>query len=56
MKRKKLIFRFHNPNTVEVTAEHIAKVIVEANQSRTEHYIRQYEQQNKVIESEDAAG
>lgn len=56
MKRQKLEFRFHNPNTAEVTAEYIAQVIVEANQSRIERYLRQYEQHTKPIEAEDAAG
>lgn len=46
MKRQKLEFRFHNPNTAEVTAEYIAKVIVEANQALVERYIHMQKQAN----------
>ena len=31
MAKKKLNYRFHNPNPVEVTADYILKVMIEAN-------------------------
>lgn len=31
MTKRKLNYRFHNPNPVEVTAEYILKVMIEAN-------------------------
>ena len=31
MKKQKLNYRFHNPNTAEVTADYILKVFIEAN-------------------------
>lgn len=31
MAKRKLNYRFHNPNPVEVTAEYIVKVMIEAN-------------------------
>lgn len=56
MKRKKLEFRFHNPNTAEATAEYIAQVIVEANQARIERCICERTQDEYPIVKEDAAG
>ena len=55
MKRKKLEFRIHNPNTAEATAEYIAQVIVEANQTRIERYIRERKQDEYPIVKENAA-
>ena len=51
-----LEFRFHNPNTAEVTAEQIAQVIVEANQARIERYIRERKHDEYPIVKKDAAG
>lgn len=34
--RKKLNYRFHNPNTVEATAEYILKVFMEVNEKKVE--------------------
>ena len=31
MKKQKLNYRFHNPNTAEVTADYILKVFIEVN-------------------------
>ena len=33
---RKLNYRFHNPNPVEVTAEYILKVMIEANAEKVE--------------------
>ena len=32
--RKKINYRFHNPNTVETTADYILKVFMEVNEKR----------------------
>ena len=36
MKKRKLNYRFHNPNTAEVTADYLLKVLVEANYGKVE--------------------
>lgn len=41
MKKKKLDYRFHDPNDPAVAAEYILKVFVEANQKKVEEVIRQ---------------
>ena len=40
MKKQKLNYRFHNPNTAEVTADYILKVMIEANTEKVEKAIR----------------
>lgn len=40
MKKVKLNYRIHNPNSAEVTAEYIAKILVEANRSKLETVLR----------------
>lgn len=34
MKKRKLNYRFHNPNTVEDAADYILKIMIEANQEK----------------------
>ena len=41
MKRLKLNYRFHNPNTVEVTADYILKVFIEANMKKVERAMQE---------------
>ncbi|MCI5731268.1 MAG: hypothetical protein MR304_06975 [Eubacterium sp.] len=41
MKKRKLNYRFHNPNTVEETAELLYKVFLEANEDKVERAIRE---------------
>ena len=36
MKKRKLNYRFHNPNTAEVTADILLKVLIEANSEKVE--------------------
>lgn len=48
MAKRKLNYRFHNPNPVEVTADYILKVMIEANEKKVEETIK--EASNKVIE------
>lgn len=40
MKNRKLNYRFHNPNTVEETADYILKVFIKANERKVEEAIR----------------
>ena len=40
MAKRKLNYRFYNPNPVEVTADYILKVMIEANTEKVEKAIR----------------
>ena len=40
MAKRKLNYRFHNPNPVEVTADYILKVMKEVNTEKVEKAIR----------------
>ena len=39
MKKRKLNYRFHNPNTAEVTADYLVKILIEANSEKVEKAI-----------------
>ena len=41
MKRQKLNYRFHNPNTAEVTADYILKVFIEVNAKKVERIMQE---------------
>ena len=41
MKKRKLNYRFHNPNTAEATAEILLKVFVEANTEKVERAVQE---------------
>ena len=41
MAKRKLNYRFHNPNPVEVTAEYILKVMIEANAAKVEKTLQE---------------
>ena len=41
MARKKLNYRFHNPNPVEVTADYILKVFIEVNAKKVERVMQE---------------
>lgn len=41
MKKQKLNYRFHNPNTAEVTADYILKVFIEANTKKVERAMQE---------------
>ena len=41
MKKRKLNYRFHNPNTAETTAEHLLKALIEANMGKVERAIQE---------------
>ena len=51
MKKKKLNYRFHNPNTAEATADILLKVFIEANSKKVEKAVQEAaEQSNEVKE------
>ena len=50
MKRQKQNYRFHNPNTAEVTADYILKVFIEANMKKVERAMQ--EAAKKIAEEE----
>lgn len=39
--KTKLCFHFHNPNSVEETANYIAKIFVEVNRAKVERILRE---------------
>lgn len=41
MTRKTLNVRFHNPNSPEVTANHILKIMIEANMGKVEKILQE---------------
>lgn len=41
MKKRKLNYRFHNPNTVEATADILLNVLIEANSEKVEKAIQE---------------
>lgn len=41
MKKQKLNYRFHNPNTAEVTANYILKVFIEVNAKNVDRVMQE---------------
>ena len=54
MAKRKLNYRFHNPNPVEVTADYILKVMIEANTEKVEKILQDEIKNDK--KGEDIAG
>ena len=52
MKKKKLNYRFHDPNDPAVAAEYILKVFIEANQKKVEELIRKASMEKQVSDNE----
>ena len=50
MKERKLNYRIHDPNPAAVTADHLLKVLIEANMSKVELALS--EAADRVIDSE----
>lgn len=50
---QKLNIRFHNPNTAEVTAEFLAKLVVEAGKSRLERALQEQLTYVEAVEAEE---
>lgn len=48
MARKKLNYRFHNPNPVEVTADYILKVFIDVNEKKVEEAVKKATKENPV--------
>lgn len=46
MKKQKLNFRFHNPNTADVTADILLKVFIEANAKKVETAVQEAAEQH----------
>ncbi|MDO4454871.1 MAG: hypothetical protein Q4B90_10330 [Eubacteriales bacterium] len=53
MKRQKLNYRFHNPNTAEVTADYILKVFIEANMKKVERAMQEAADKSAEEEKQD---
>lgn len=47
MAKRKLNYRFHNPNPVKVTAEYILKVLIEANAEKVEKVLQEEMEQRR---------
>ena len=45
MKKQKLNYRFHNPNTAEITADILLKVFIEANAKKVEMAVQEAAEQ-----------
>ena len=52
MAKRKLNYRFHNPNSVEVTADYILKVMIEANTEKVEKILQENMAQMEANECE----
>mgnify|MGYP000044812054 FL=1 len=52
MAKRKLNYRFHNPNTAEVTADYILKVMIEANTEKVEKILQENMAQMEANECE----
>ena len=53
MQRQKLNYRFHNPNSADVTADYILKVFMEVNQKKVEQAIQTAAEQLNHEEQEE---
>ena len=52
MAKRKLNYRFHNPNPVEVTADYILKVMIEANTEKVEKILQENMVQKRIWNTE----
>ena len=50
MSKRKLNYRFHNPNPVEVTADYILDILIETNKGKVEKALRENMEQIKENE------
>lgn len=49
MKKRKLNYRFHNPNTAEATADILLKVFIEANSKKVEKTVQEAAEQSAKV-------
>ena len=52
MAKRKLNYRCHNPNPVEVTADYILKVMIEANTEKVEKILQENMVQKRIWNTE----
>ena len=52
MAKRKLNYRFHNPNPAEVTADYILKVMIEANTEKVEKILQENMVQKRIWNTE----
>lgn len=52
MAKRKLNYRFHNPSPVEVTADYILKVMIEANTEKVEKILQENMVQKRIWNTE----
>lgn len=52
MKERKLNYRIHDPNPAAVTADHLLKVLIEANMSKVELALREVAERDDDSENE----
>ena len=52
MAKRKLNYRFHNPNPGEVTADYILKVMIEANTEKVEKILQENMVQKRIWNTE----
>ncbi len=56
MKKRKLNYRFHNPNSIEATADYLMKLFVKVNEPKVERAIQEYVEQVSLEQEERKAG
>ena len=54
MKKQKLNYRFHNPNTAEVTADYILKVFIEVNTKKVERVMQEVAEKSAEEDKQEA--
>ena len=52
MKKRKLNYRFHNPNTAEATADYILKILIEANKEKVDQAMQEAAEEIEQEEKE----
>ena len=54
MAKRKLNYRFHNPNPVEVTADYILKVFIEVNAKKVERVMQEIAEKSAEEDKQEA--
>ena len=54
MAKKKLNYRFHNPNPVEVTADYILKVFIEVHAKKVERVMQEIAEKSAEEDKQEA--
>ncbi len=53
MKKRKLNYVIHNPNTIEKTADFLLEILIEANAEKVERLIKEAAEVSEVLEDEE---